>query len=235
MEYSKGKISFFIFMGFFLIVPIGTISHELGHYLPAKYLGHSPTLHYNLVSTETTSKEKKLIEIVENNKHQLDNDIRFKDENLHSKLYNELRSENRKILLGGMISTYAIGTLGLLLILYRRYRFKHKIGITDYIGLFLSLFWLRPVFNLFYSLFNYLTGMSSYPFLGDELRASMSFNLKLGTFSILFCIIGIIVSSITTILTIPKQFFIQFLLFGTLGSISGYLMWYVIIGKIFLP
>lgn len=234
MKYLNVKMNWIIYIGFILIIPIGTITHELGHYLPAKYLGHNPIFHYDKVSVQTTNKQKKISKIVKKNKYELEENIPFKEKELYLKLLNELSVENNKILLGGMFSTYILGTLGLLIILINKSIFKRD-NIINIIGLFLSFFWLRPIFNLGYSLSKYVFGISSYPFLGDELMASIAFGCNIGTLPILMAIIGLIIIITTSILIIPRNIYPKFVFWALLGVMSGYLIWFRLLGPIILP
>jgi hypothetical protein len=51
---KNSKISSIIFLIFFSLASIGTILHEFGHYIPAKFFGFEPVLHYGSTSYNST-------------------------------------------------------------------------------------------------------------------------------------------------------------------------------------
>ena len=71
--------------------------------------------------------------------------------------------------MGGPIQTMATGLLGLLFILFRKKHIKtYGLQIIDWLGVFLTLFWLREIFNPIVYLGKEIIAPDGIYFEGDE-------------------------------------------------------------------
>ncbi len=217
------KQLFYITISFVLFTAIGTVTHEYGHILVAKSLGYDTKLFYGSM-TYTNPKLNKRFENLE-----FSNDILFKQ------LKNKSKYNSFLITLGGPIQTILTGFVGLL-ILYLRKQKRQQFGfkIIDWLSIFLSLFWLREVFNLSTALIHGLFFNKNY-FGGDELHISNYLNLYAGTFSILLGLVGFLISFFVVFKIIPIKLRFTFILSGFIGGINGFILWMHYLGPIILP
>jgi hypothetical protein len=137
------------------------------------------------------------------------------------------------ILIGGPLQTIFTGILGLCILYVRKSRTKWR--PIDWLAIFLSLFWLRPVFNLVISFFNHLYSNTNSYFGGDELRVSNHLTIWEGSTSLSTAIIGFLISYIVVFKIIPTSFRNNFLISGFIGGLGGFLFWFKILGPNFLP
>lgn len=195
---------------FMVFTVLGTLSHEFGHLLVANSLGYETTLHYSSISW------------TDNAQAQLSEEV--------------LKRDKLLIALGGPIQTILTGITGLLLLLVRRKRIRF-LGFQkiDWLAVFLSLFWLRQVFNLMMSITEgTITGVGKY-FGGDEARISSMMGWHYGTLSIALGIIGLLISLYVFFKVIPKPSRLPFISGGIPGAALGYGLWMVLVGPLVLP
>ena len=140
------------------------------------------------------------------------------------------------ITMAGPIQTIATGTLGLILIFWRRKKADRiSLNFFDWFSIFLSLFWLREVFNLLLSISQEIINPDGSFFDGDEQKISAILNLSSGTFSIILGIIGLAVFGFILFKVIPIALRLTFVLSGLIGSIVGFLLWMNALGPLILP
>jgi len=137
------------------------------------------------------------------------------------------------ILIGGPFQTMLTGCLGLSILLMRRNRIKFE--LIDWIAIFLSLFWLRPVFNFIVYFSSALVFQNGSYFGGDELKIALLLDVWEGTFTVLFSVLGALISIYLLFNIVPKKYQLTFLLSGILGGICGFLIWFKCLGPILLP
>jgi hypothetical protein len=107
--------------------------------------------------------------------------------------------------------------------------------ILDWLAIFLSLFWLREVFNLIASIFGEIISPDGNWFGGDELLISQGLHLWSGTVPIILATLGLIISVHIVFRIIPKKIRLTFILSGLIGGISGFILWMNLIGPKILP
>ena len=228
---------------------IGTLSHEYGHIIAAKLNGYDTVLHYGSMSyypkgyleDENYKLLNKLtLQYKSTDYNNWPEAAKEKVEN-YSKIlwerypYNQAKSDTL-ITYGGPLQTILTGTIGLIILMWRRKSIS-KIGmkILDWLGVFLSLFWLREVFNVVISIGGELIAPNGTWFGGDELDMSQSLNLWDGTIPIILAIIGLVISLYVIFKVLPEKIRLTFILSGFIGGISGFILWMHIIGPILLP
>jgi hypothetical protein len=200
------KLFLYLSLAFILMTVIGTISHEYGHYISAKILGHDARVNYGMT-------------ILENNPNQ-----------------SISRKESFIITLGGPMQTILTGTLGMILLYIFRKSFNQidKLSFPQWTAIFMSLFWLRQVCNMFtWILFYIINGKFGQR--GDEIKLARY--LELPDWSILSAtaLIGIMVLSIIVLKFIPIKIRATFIIAGLVGGVSGYILWLRLFGKVLMP
>jgi hypothetical protein len=196
----------YLSLAFIFMTVIGTVSHEYGHYLSGKTLGFNSRVNYGMTKLEKNSNKSMT------------------------------RKEAFIFTLGGPIQTMLTGTLGLtLLFIYRKsFNTIEKLSLKQWILIFISLFWLRQVSNLFtWILFYFING--KYGIRGDEIKMARYLELPKGSILLTTALIGASVLLIVIFKFIPKNVRLTFIISGLFGGISGYILWLEIFGKIIMP
>lgn len=201
------RLFVWLFLSFIIATIIGTLSHEFGHYIVAKYFGYEAKINYSSTSWGSP------------------------DPNNPIKTGYPLA-----ITLGGPIQTMLTGTLGVvLLFLFRDSFFQaKKLSLKHWLIIFISLFWLRQTANLFTWLGGYfLNGRFSCR--GDEIHIANYYHLPDWIIITATAIIGALLLAIIAFKFIPSKQRITFLSAGLTGGIAGYLFWLVLFGKYIMP
>lgn len=141
------------------------------------------------------------------------------------------KSHELYILIGGPLQTMLTGSLGLFVLYRNRYEWK----ALNWLAVFLSLFWLRPVFNILVSTTNYLVYGTPNLYGGDEVRISQLLGLWEGSLSVSFAIFGAFISYFLFFRVIPHSMRWLFVSCGIIGGLCGYYLWFKCIGPNFLP
>jgi membrane-associated protease RseP (regulator of RpoE activity) len=223
------------FIGFSVI---GTLSHELGHFVVAKYCGMDTViLHYASMSyrDEILHRES---ELYRSNRKAIKDKIVFPDK----VEYEQLRQDNAKrrfwISFGGPAQTMLTGTIGFVLLIFlgKNYKNDSKIHLKGWLLVFLSLFWLRQVANFAVGVTKVLiTNFEWSQSRGDEFKLARHLNLPLFSISAITALMGLSVLSWILHYYIPKNQRLIFILGGLVGGVLGYLSWLVWFGKYILP
>ncbi len=230
------KLFFSLVGTFIMFTIIGTITHELGHYAAAKYIGLKPNLHFNYVDYELSNNDIELDKI--NGLYQ--KEIEAKQDFPAKKRFEEIMAieiENNIITRAcGPLQTMLTGTIGfILLIVYRKYFFAStSLNVRQWLLVFFSLFWLRQVLNFTIAFVTMLT-TGTKEFNGDEFVLAQ--HLGMPNFSIQFitAIIGIFVSFIVVFKFIPSLQRKLFIAAGLIGGAAGYVLWMYILGPRLMP
>lgn len=246
---SNIKSLLILTIGFILFTVIGTISHEYGHIIVAKSFGYETTLHYGSMNylPKGYLEDKDVIAVRDLTKDYVDieydswpKDIKEKTEEynniLQKRYWNKKSNSGLLVTVGGPLQTTLTGTIGLLILLWRRKSiYKNGLKVLDWLAIFLSLFWLREIFNLVTSIGGELISPNGTWFGGDELYISQSLNLWSGTISLILATIGTIIAIYVVFRIIPKKIRLTFILSGFVGGIVGFILWMNIIGPKILP
>lgn len=223
-------------LAFILFTAIGTVSHEYGHIIVAKSLGYNTTLHYGSMNYNSGELHDKLIQIYNEYKTEIENNLDFEKRTEYETGINTLRSNGLLVNLGGPLQTILTGTLGLILLFWRRKQIHQRgLKMIDWLSVFLSLFWLREVFNLAMSVSQEIISPNGTWFGGDEKKISQGLELWPGTFSILLGILGLILSIFVIFKIIPNKIRLTFILSGFIGGTVGFILWMNMIGPKLIP
>lgn len=154
------------------------------------------------------------------------------EEDLESPVY--LRKE-LMIIIAGPLLTISIGCYGFFnLILNKSNKISQDFILKNYGYVYLTLFWLRQVFNLFTSLLNSVL-KGKFCFGGDESKISKMLNLNPGFFGVLSGTIGLLICTYTIFIVVPKKTRINLIIGGFIGSVFSFVVWTYIIGSFVLP
>ncbi|WP_290833925.1 hypothetical protein [Flavobacterium sp.] len=235
----KSKLSslFILSITFIVFTVVGTISHEYGHIIVAKYLGYETELHYGSMNYEDTSSELKLADsLVKKNEKAILNKKDFPDKEKLDKLWNTISFKHLMITIGGPVQTILTGTIGFILLLFRRKKIlENGMKILDWLYVFLSLFWLREVFNLTMSVASALLNGKKNYFGGDERKIAIMLEIPQGSIAIPLALIGLLIALFVIFRIIPKEQRLTFISSGFLGGIAGFILWMRILGPIVMP
>jgi len=238
-----------LIIGFIGFTVIGTISHEYGHIIVAKLFGYETTLHYGSMNYYPKGylDDKDVVEVKNLTKDYMNIDYNSWPKNVKEKTeeynkiiqkryWNESSNKGLLVIIGGFLQTILTGTFGLFILLWRRkFIFKNGMKPLDWIAVFLSLFWLREVFNLVTSIGGELLSPNGTWFGGDELHISQDLNLWDGTIPIIFATIGFTISIYIIFRILPRKIRLTFILSGFIGGMVGFILWMNIIGPKVLP
>ena len=131
---------------------------------------------------------------------------------------------------GGPLQTMITGTIGFWYCFENKEIKKFGIKFRHWLGIFLGLFWLRPIFNLMQGFYFKLIGQNDYYFSGDEAFLSDSLGFPTGSLSIFFGVLGIIVCSYLVFRVVPESLRFTFILAGLTGSLGGFWIWMEVLG-----
>ena len=206
------KVDFSLLAGlisaFILFTIIGTISHEFGHYLAAKYIGLDAKIHYGYTSFIIPDDFSGVIS----------------------------RADRFLLTLGGPLQTIFTGILGLFLLYINRKTIKslEKLKTIHWIYVLLSLFWLRQTANFVMWIRAYFI-RGSFSKSMDEIKLAR--NLEIHEWSIIFptAVLGFLITVYVIFRYIPLHQRFTFVLSGLLGGVSGYYLWLESLGKIIMP
>lgn len=208
----------------------------MGHIVVAESLGYDTVLHYGSMNFDNSALNDKLDSIYVNNQFQIENDLPYEQSQEFDKTLTKLGKDGFLVTLGGPLQTLFTGTIGLVILLVRRRKIrKQGLKLGDWLAVFLSLFWLREVFNLLHSvLFEILYKQGNY-FGGDEMYISEYAGLGPGSLPIVLGIIGLFISLFVIFRILPSKLQIPFILSGIIGGMTGFILWFEFAGPILIP
>jgi ABC-type dipeptide/oligopeptide/nickel transport system permease component len=223
-------------LAFILSTAIGTISHEYGHIIVAKILGYETELHYASMNSHKADLNDNLVKIYTENKTAILEGREFKQKEEYESGIDEMVFNGLLITIGGPLQTILTGFTGLTIIFWRRKKIKENgLRLVDWFAVFLSLFWLREVFNVVMSVGSGIISRNESYFGGDENLISEILNLWPGTISVLLGVIGLVISLFIIFRIVPDSIRLTFIFGGLIGGIIGLVLWMDILGPILLP
>jgi len=201
------KLFIGLFLSFFGATIIGTLSHEFGHYIVAKYLGYGAKINYGATFLSSHDQNKPLTAISE-----------------------------IAVTLGGPIITMLTGTIGIVLLIVFRKNFycANKLSRKEWLIVFFSLFWLRQPANFSAWLGSYIIN-GAFSSHGDEIRIASYFGLPIWTIISATASIGALTLAMITFKFIPTKQRLTFLTAGLTGGIAGYIFWLELFGRYIMP
>jgi hypothetical protein len=228
------KFALSIYFTFITFTVIGTLTHEFGHFIVGRYLGYNSSIHYGSTSWGKSDLHDKINSIYTQNEDLIDSKKDFPQRKEFEILTKKAENDKFWKILGGLISNTLIGSIGFVLVLWFKRKYSYAQTISHWFCLFLTLFWLRQPNNLFTWLIKKrMNGVSVSH--GDEIRLARYFNLPLGSIIWVTGIIGVIICGYAILKFVSRDKLRTFLISGFLGGVSGYVLWFKILGPIILP
>ncbi len=237
MEYLKFDYKLFISLTltFMLMTVVGTLSHEFGHYTVSKCLGYEASINYQSSSHWDTTFNEYLKDTYTKYSHEIKNKLDFPGKEKYQTIIKKHQDDNFWIVLGGPFQTMLTGSIGFILLLLYSHKCIsiNRVNLKGWSLIFLSLFWLRQVANLFMALMAYiLKGKPSLK--GDEMRLANHLDINIWSIQILSGIAGAGVL-IFVLRVLPKSVVLTFLFSGLVGGILGYYLWLIKFGQYIMP
>jgi hypothetical protein len=227
----------FILLSFAFIIAtiIGTLSHEFGHYIVAKGLGHKARIHYASVGSDAPASFDSMYTIISKYREQIEDGSSFPGKEKYDQLARKYSNDNLMITTGGPLQTMLTGTIGLMLLFVWKnsFRSRHPLSPGQWTLVFITLFWLRQTANMILGLGTFvLTKRSPY---SDEIGIAWNLGLPPYLLLIVTGVIGFIILCIVIFKFIPKNQHLTFVLSGIAGGVAGYVLWLYMLGPVLLP
>ncbi|MBO0936033.1 hypothetical protein J2I47_05690 [Fibrella sp. HMF5335] len=243
------KLFFRLVLSFICFTILGTLLHETGHYVIAKYYGFDASIHYGSTHFNGTPE---WFSQASDTIHKLDlkyqlykkrgdlfhfgSTVNFQEKSY----YSLLRQQQRKIMfpinLGGPAQTMITGTIGLAVLIARKrwWQDKQVLDLRTWFFIFLTLFWLRQSFNMIMSLYSLMQG-KKWSVQMDETKLATYLQLWVPSISLMTGFVGFIVLGFITLKVVPETQRFTFILAGLVGGLFGFWLWMSWLGPIVLP
>jgi len=194
-----------LFLSFIGATVVGTLSHELGHYVLAESLGYDAQIHYGAMGVVQSPVDSR------------------PSDGFWITFGGPLQT-----MLTGSIGLF-------LIFLYRdRFRGAESLAVWQWVMVFIALFWLRQTANLATWIGGYLW-RGSWSSRGDEIRLAKDLGIHEWTILSFTGLIGLSVLALVIFMVIPVKQRWTFILAGLFGGITGYILWLHVLGRIVLP
>lgn len=212
---------------FILIVPLGTILHECGHYLSAKFYGNQPVMHYASVSLLHRNKIKVLTDSIIHSVNMSSEDKKA----LYSEVL-DLRRESFIITLSGPLFNIGLGSICFILLLF--YRSNIHFQEHKWWFIFGSFLWSRQIINFSFGVLLFLNN-GTWGQSGDETNLSNYLQYPAFTLDLITAAMASIILLVVFINYMNKEERIAFVLAGTTAGSLSALLWFKVIGPWLLP
>ncbi len=232
------KLAFFLIISFIVATVLGTLSHELGHCVVAKYYGYNVFIHFGSMHWEDDANDDFIDTTYEKYKDSIKQNpyFDFPDKKRYDQVLKKHRKDGFWISAGGPIQTILFGTIGFLLLLFFKKSFtnKDRLTIWQWGLIFLASFWLRQIAN-------FLAGIGVYIFTGkwfitgDEGVLSHHLKINNGSINATTALIASILLSFVYFTFTPKSQRLTFLVSGLIGSVLGAILWLIVLGPLLMP
>ena len=235
-----------IVCAFIFFTVIGTLTHEFGHMTVAKYFGyetelHYGSMHYDYPGIDDDPLVQELRKNTLDNAEALKNKKDFEGMSRRKELFKILKekypypkSHKTWIIFGGPAQTLLSSFLGLFILFYRKSKEKEYFVLMDWIGVFLSLFALREIFNYVMVLFKTILH-GDVASGNDEFKLSRYLDVNQWTIPTIALIIGTVICLYVIFRVIPLKYRFTFLVSGFVGGILGFFIWLRWLGPLVLP
>lgn len=202
------KLSLFLILSFILFTAIGTVSHEMGHWIVAEVIGIDAKVNYYSTSFIGQSNDRTRL----------------------------LKVEDLAIYSGGPLQTMLVGSFGFLCLWKDRFLLykKEKLDFKDWFFVLLALFWLRELANFVMWMISYYN-KGYFTNRMDEVRIAIKLGLPQGSIIGVLAFLSLIISLIVIFRFIPVSQRFSFIISGFFGGVLGYLIWLEWFGKYILP
>ncbi len=220
---------------FIFFTVTGTLLHESGHYIVAKYLGYSVGVHYKYTQWNSPVEDS----LVESIYSKYGKEMRYSDISVYSKIVNAIEAKTRSdsfwICLGGPLQTMVTGSVAFMILIVKRKNFENlsTLSLKYWALIFLSLFWLRQTANFILQI---IFNSAHYKYSNNDERFLAEFlQLPQWFFSAITAIIGVMILAKIMSTFIPIKFRSTFIMAGASGGFAGYILWFKVLGPVLLP
>lgn len=246
---SQSKLFFTLLIAFIGFTIIGTLLHETGHYLVARYYGFEASVHYGHTSfdqvplafkqdSDSIQAWLKKYHLVhqQNDRYIVVDTVDFPQKKRYRALVRKQQRVLFPIHLGGPAQTMLTGTLGVGLLVRNRRWWHHRqqLSVRVWLVVFMALFWLRQLFNLAMATFSMLRKGRWSPHM-DETVLARDLHLWPASISLVTGLVGLGVLSFITLCIIPRRQRLTFIGAGLLGGTFGFWLWLVWLGPKLMP
>ncbi|MBA3828101.1 MAG: hypothetical protein H0X33_04115 [Taibaiella sp.] len=228
-----------LFIGFIIAAIAGTLSHECGHWIAFRATGYKNayiTYAYTYPGRPGNENFQQLAALFDAYKFQINNDLPFAERDRYFRLAAIYRKQDLIMRIAGPLETLAAGSIGLMILWIRRKKFSlyKDLKWWQWLCIFLSLFWLRQLFNLCCALFT-LVSKGHIKGNGDEFRIAINMGLPHWSVIVITGIISAFILAIIVFRFIPFRQRLTFLLAGLAGGLMGAYLWLVLLGPVLMP
>lgn len=214
---------------FVMVTLIGITMHENIRKAEAKYLGYDSEFSrgWGQLFFVNEKMQTEWLPIKEANIDAIRSKSNFKDKNKWDVLINKDRKDHAYIELSGLIFTFSISLTGLTLLYWRRKK-ELPFGLSDWVGVFLSLF----IFKEFITSSIWL--ISGY-MLCEHAKFSQHFKLPTWGTEWIILIYSVLFTIFVFFKYVPRKSIIPFIIAGIPGGLTGIILWVLFIGDIAFP
>ena len=234
----RWRLACILVAGFVAFTVIGTLTHELGHIAFAKAFGYRTSLHYGYMQyhehplhAEYYVIDRKYTEAIQANEP-------FSEWQRKEELEQIFKTYSLWITMGGPIQTIITGSLGFIFLYRKRKRIVQRgMQWVDWLLVFLSLFWLRELFNPITGLVRAIVQGTYNPFSGrsDELSLARDLGWWEGSISMPLALIAAFIGVYVIFKILPKTYRFTFILAGLVGGMFGFFFWLEWLGPVVMP
>lgn len=205
----KIEKSLFVYLsiGFIIFTPIGTLSHEFGHFLMAKFFSLKAEINYASTFYYPVNSIKPITSIQE-----------------------------IAISIAGPIQTILTGTIGFMILWNNRTEYINSIFLNfkQWVLVYVSLFWLRQPVNFAVYCLKYMI-FPNYESNGDEIEIAEYLGLPNYSISLLTAFIGFSILYLVVFKILPIHLRLTFISSLLAGGMAGYVIWLHWLGPIIMP
>ena len=231
------RLFILLILVFIAFTVIGTISHETGHYVMARFFGFKASIHYNYTIPQIDQKEREFFKTSwKKYPSQIKANQPFPEKDRYDRIVNQYKRAGIWITWGGPLQTMLTGTIGLILLilLRKRYFSSERLSFWLWFIIFITLFWLRQTTNFIMAISSAII-RGSFKGFGDESDLARHYNLPEWSISAITALIGVAILISVIFKFIPSKQRLTFIFAGLVGGISGFVFWLVLFGRMIMP
>jgi len=236
LRYSHFRLFLLLSLVFIAVVIIGTLSHECGHYLVARSIGYEARITYAYTYYRDPYYGAYFNRIFDTYNTEITLHQWFPGKEEFERLMHHANRNSFFITLGGPVQTMLTGTIGFLLLIFNKERFRQaeELAPWQWLLVFLTLFWSRQTVNFFAWLVSYLSS-GQFSTHGDEIKIAGYLGLPLASIAGTTAFIGAWIALDVWRIYIPARQRLPFTFAAIIGGGLGYFLWLHWVGPLLLP
>lgn len=236
-----------LFFLFVLFYGIESFTHECGHYIAARVVGHrQPVIHYKSTDTGRNALQEEFRWFGKTYKDKIARRERLPNHERYAEVCTQLEDaweqmkaqkftrEHAIIAMAGPLETVLTGMVGLLIMLYKRKKFEQaeRLKVWQWIVVFAALFWLVPAVGLFAGIaFMVVPGLSDTS--SDIYRMCLHFGINNSVVYLAMGALGVM-AVVATFKLVPRKQRLTLGMALIVGGTTGYFLWNIV-GPVVLP